>query len=118
MLSLVQQIASSIEPETPMPDPPDAIMSFDVESLEFAGLSGTMSLANDCGGESLGSPLDPPIASNSPFGPRSGVGASDFHYGTDYPVPTGTLVKAMASGTVATGDFGNTSWGKWVLNKT
>lgn len=104
-------------PEAVVALSPDAEVSYpsfsDIMSLQAAAAADT------CAGETLSNPIDPPMASNSPFGPRPGVGASDYHYGTDYPAPTGTPVLAMADGTVAIPPESpiGTGWGRHIVLK-
>ncbi|NYI06071.1 peptidoglycan DD-metalloendopeptidase family protein [Allostreptomyces psammosilenae] len=54
-------------------------------------------------------PVDAPIG--TPYGQAGSMWASGYHTGTDFPAPTGTLVRAVASGVVSavgsTGPYGN-----------
>lgn len=103
--------------ELPLPVPYDAYME-----TSPGRVSALAAAAGTCQGSTLSPPLDGNIQSNSPFGPRDpNIGASPFHYGTDYPVPDGTPVKAMADGVIErvstqTNRTGQpTGWGQYVV---
>lgn len=108
---------SRVSTETPLPAPYDAYMG-----LPVGRASALAAIAETCQGSTLSPPLDGNIKSNSSFGPRDpSIGAGPFHYGTDYPVPDGTPVKAMADGVVErvamqTNRAGQpTGWGHYVV---
>jgi hypothetical protein len=87
--------SSSAGVEVPLPAPYDARVEWPATAPALAAVAGA------CQGGTLSPPLDGNIRSNSPFGPRDpNIGASPFHYGTDYPVPDETPVKSMADGVV------------------
>lgn len=108
--------SGSVGVEVPLPAPYDAHME------GFATAPALTAVAVACQGGTLSPPLDGNIRSNSPFGPRDpNIGDSPFHYGTDYPVPDGTPVKAMADGVVErvavqTNRAGQTTgWGRYIV---
>lgn len=107
--------ATGAAAELPLPTPSDAVISTRSFLVQQAG--------GQCQGSTLRAPLDgnPPVT--SPYGPRDpSVGSGIFHYGTDFGVPDGTLVRSMADGIVehvniqtsrATGQ--PTGWGQYIV---
>lgn len=91
------------------PVPWDATLGWDSKDVQFTG-------TNSCSGTSLRPPVaNPEVTSH--YGPRPGVGAGPFHYGTDFRAPNGTDVLAMADGVIerVTAQAGNRGWGKYVV---
>jgi murein DD-endopeptidase MepM/ murein hydrolase activator NlpD len=74
--------------EIPVAVPPDAVVRFGTVSEYVAAP------AAECKGSSLGLPLPSTAPITSPFNPANN------HYGTDFGVPNGTSVLAMADGVV------------------
>ncbi|MCG0008966.1 M23 family metallopeptidase [Vibrio parahaemolyticus] len=108
-----QAIILSDEFEMTLSDPNDADVSLNSDSILFAASTQD----SQCGGESLGHPLSSGQDPNSNFGVRDDpkTGKKQMHSGTDYRVPVGTPIRAMASGRAYTNTRNPDGWGLAVM---